>query len=540
MDFIDADTGLAVEQASTIPPFFVDDNEDGPDNGADTQPARKRTCSVPTSLSDRPKLTVLYNGMDQSSICSSSVEKTALGPMWQRWKDYCISLGETGEPWIPQYGLQLYNNRTDLQNSADYNHQKVDGFFKYLHDSNVGKTVMDKGKTFLNTHLKCEHHCRLVAAGMYGALVQVSVGKSLSVRKQVGAVASQAASQAIDGCEDIQAGLEQLIPAHQLRRMLLFVFAPVPSGLVAKMDPINRIIFGCNYNTMSQTSRRGEEQYGQRMIQRNYAWLTEIGFGGTGVSQIVTNKAKHNKEGWLEYCYTLPHMDPLRDSSSFHGLLLIQRHNIDNEPFPDLASNDYNKLFNYWTYPAARDRTKHIEPRQFGGNFESFFSDANIVCAKITHQPRFQAIQEMDRQGLSEPIQRRMTGHKGKQQTIHQRCYANNPPTPGIVQRAGGDPSDPKGFESTPFKLTPMESTLCDAILLELLPELVSQHKMICEQFDGAKTYKNRVANRLYTKKGMTTSMVMDVKQCIVMLASPVLDPVSYLLTADTRSLRQQ
>ena len=41
MDFIDADTGLAVEQASTIPPFFVDDNEDGPDNGADTQPARK-------------------------------------------------------------------------------------------------------------------------------------------------------------------------------------------------------------------------------------------------------------------------------------------------------------------------------------------------------------------------------------------------------------------------------------------------------------------------------------------------------------------
>jgi hypothetical protein len=73
---------------------------------------------------------------------------------------------------------------------------------------------------------------------------------------------------------------------------------------------------------LNQTLRRGEELYGQRLIQRLTVKLSEIGLFETTASVIVTNKAKHNQEGWLEYMTMLPHMDPIRDTAAWHGLLL--------------------------------------------------------------------------------------------------------------------------------------------------------------------------------------------------------------------------
>ena len=128
--------------------------------------------------------------------------------------------------WIQCYGLQLYNKRCtqNIKNHLEYDHQAVDSFFQYLSSNGAGKSVMVKAKTFLNTNLKCEHYSRLVEAGMYGELVEVKVGASLAVKKCVGTVASQAASHALETCQDLQADLEQLLSPSQIRGLSLSAF----------------------------------------------------------------------------------------------------------------------------------------------------------------------------------------------------------------------------------------------------------------------------------------------------------------------------
>ena len=274
------------------------------------------------------------------------------------------------------------------------------------------------------------------------------------------------------------------------------------------------------------------------MMQRCLAWLQEIGYTGLEASQIVTNKAKHNQMGWLEFTYCLSHMDPTRDSSSWHGILLIIRLCVDGEQFPNIATGAIEDIFSIFVYPSARDRSKPLEPTKLSNNFAAYFDDCEVVCAKVTHQPRFQAIQEMDREGIPEPIVRRMTGHKGKDQTVLHKSYANNPPTSAVVHRAGGNPDSPKTFDPTPFKLSPQEKAWCDELLRALVPGLVEQHDLVCTAFNAAKSHTERTKKRLYTKKGMLASMLRDVRNAFVMAASPELDPVTFLLMTDRRSIR--
>jgi hypothetical protein len=214
-----------------------------------------------------PKFAELYTGMDQTDMCGASTEK-ALRSIWPRWHRFCtLDPKFKEESWVAGHGLQLYKDRVDLKNHTDYNQERVDKFFVHLRDTNVPKTMMGKAKTFLNTNLKCEHHCRLLEKGFYASPVQIQVGLSLSVKSKISDVQSRAASLALDQCEDIQAGLEQLIPADKIREMNQFVLRATKGGAVSKLAPINRLIYACHFNLLMATARRGEELQGQRMIQ---------------------------------------------------------------------------------------------------------------------------------------------------------------------------------------------------------------------------------------------------------------------------------
>ena len=150
-------------------------------------------------------------------------------------------------------------------------------------------------------------------------------------------------------------------------------------------------------------------------------------------------------------------MDPTRDSAAYHGLLWCWCFIVLKEALPSFVDDNYKAIYSLWSYPAVMDCTKHIDPSKFGDNFTAFFTDAGIVCAKKTHQPRFQSIQEMDRMGIPEPLQLRMTGHKEKESTVHQKSYAHNPPSKCLVQRAGGDPEDQRFFNPVHFQLSTEE-----------------------------------------------------------------------------------
>ena len=188
--------------------------------------------------------------------------------------------------------------------------------------------------------------------------------------------------------------------------MSLSVLSAKPGGAVMKLQPFYRLQFASLYYSMSATTRRGEEFRDQRLIQRNNTHLDEIGFHGMRACQIVTNKAKHNKEGRLEYTYILPNMDPLGDAGAWSGGSVLWRQKVNHERFPDFTSDDYSAIFGVWTYPCVHDRSKHIESSQVSTIFESFYSDNGVTCEKVTHQPRFQAIQRMDRQARIENFEK--------------------------------------------------------------------------------------------------------------------------------------
>ncbi len=474
----------------------------------------------------------IYPAMDPANICAKSVEIQIRG-IWTWWSQFSAQKSRTS--WKINHGLDLYQERTTTQDPQQYNMQLVDDYFKFLVEQKASKTVVGKSKTFLNTHLKCEHYMRLQEAGHYPALVDVSVGKSKTVKNLVNQVNMKAASRVFQDCTDIHADLHQLISPLEIRKMMLYVFQPKPDGRVAKMDPLNRIYFACHFNTLNSTTRRGEELYEQRIIQRATTFLPEIGPFGVWSSQVITNKAKHNKYGWVEYTSLLTHRDPKRDAAASHGLLWVYRFCIALEPIPPFTT-DYKLVYSTYTYPSKLDPSKPIDKKKFSDNFDAFFHDADVICAKKVHQPRFQGTQEMDRAGLSETTQKRMTGHKGSRQSVHEKSYANNPPPQALVQRAGGNPKEQQNFNATALTPTPLEHMLAHQVTNLLVPELTEEHEKLCRRFNEKKSVEERKKERLYTLRGTAGHMLYEICQFVLMMATPPIDPVSYKININDRA----
>jgi hypothetical protein len=254
----------------------------------------------------------------QGKICAPSVE-TKLHGTWSKWAEYCKVSSYPGEPWAAtMFGLGLFPNGSDINNPNNWDCERTDGFFNWLEDTKQAKTVVKNAKTFLNIHLQCEYFCHLHTTMGYASLVTFHVGESLMVKNISRAVNARTAQAAMDNCADIQADLDQLLSASKVREILLSALRPKEGGLVSQLNPTNALIFCCMYTCLGQTSRRGEELYEQRLIQRLTVKLSDIGAFGTTTSVTVTNKAKHNQEGWLEYTTMLPHMDPIQDTAAWH------------------------------------------------------------------------------------------------------------------------------------------------------------------------------------------------------------------------------
>lgn len=131
-----------------------------------------------------------------------------------------------------------------------------------------------------------------------------------------------------------------------------------------------------------------------------------------------------------------------------------------------------------------------------------------------------------------------MSGHKGGRQKVHQRSHAHNPPSRCLIQRAGGNPEDLKGFNPIHFLPSPEEQSWLDEIVMALIPDFVNQHKIACQEYWPAKSHGERLQKRLTTVKGLLSSLVKDTEHFVMMAASPLVHPFTQLLNKlDTRSL---
>jgi len=483
-----------------------------------------------------PSLEHLYK-MPKANICSDTTEKK-IRPYYERWKEFCRSIGQPDDI-IELYGLSLYHARSseDVKNPHAYDRSLVDKFMIFVVENRYGKSAPETAKTFLNTHLKCEHYKRQQLAGCdYADLVEIKVGESLVVKSQVKLSNARAASEALDNCEDIQGELEQFIPAHKLREMILYVFEPIKGGEVEKLCPIYRLHFVCAKTCLDQTVRRGEELRPQLLIQRSSRFVSEVGPHGVVDETTICNKAKHNQDGHLEITKLLPHYDPLRCSAAHHGLMMVHRLCAEKEKLPDFLGDDYKAIYSIHTYPAERG-SGHVDEKEFNKLYHAHYDDAKVVCQNVMHLSRKQGVHEMDGVGVPEAIQRRMTGHKGKEQTVHQKSYARRPPTMGLVQRAGGNPFELKKFNPVVFERSPREEFLLDMLTRSIIPGIMNDYDEICSRHDGAKSAAERAKKRLSTIKGMLGWIKYCVECMFLMMAAPLVDPVHYKLTEDRTSL---
>ena len=131
----------------------------------------------------------------------------------------------------------------------------------------------------------------------------------------------------------------------------------------------------------------------------------------------------------------------------------------------------------------------------------------------------------------------RMSGHKGKERTVHQKSHARNPPTQALEQRAGGDHRFPSQFNPIVFVTSKSEQDLIDCLLQKLVPQVVGWHQVITQRFNSASGYQERTSQRLYTLKGTLQWILRCVCHLLLMIASPLLDPINHSLLRNRRSL---
>ena len=119
----------------------------------------------------------------------------------------------------------------------------------------------------------------------------------------------------------------------------------------------------------------------------------------------------------------------------------------------------------------------------------------------------------------------RMSGHKGKEKTVHQTSYAVNPPVKALVQRAGGDVDHIKQFHPAHYEVEFQEQLLVNELVELLVPKLVSDHAEIKRRFDEARTPVKRKQARLFTLKGSLGWQIHAIGKAILLLACPLVDP---------------
>jgi hypothetical protein len=251
-------------------------------------------------------------------------------------------------------------------------------------------------------------------------------------------------------CVDLCADIDNMVSATDENKMMCQILDPKPQGDVMKLNEHYRIVFGATWTSLRCTTRRGEEYYGQKLIQRFSRVCPNIGPPpGTLCGMIITYHAKHNQVGRYEYSAVAPHINPILDSNAWHGMLWIEVYVDNKTPFPDF--DKYEEVFNIPTYHSLRNPKKAMSEGALYTMFKANTNDANIVKDSVTHQPRKQTLSELDNKGVPSTSSSRLSGHKTSSKDqgskAQQESYTTNPPINAMVAAAGGDHTCPENHQ---------------------------------------------------------------------------------------------
>lgn len=300
-----------------------------------------------------------------------------------------------------------------------------------------------------------------------------------------------------------------------------------------RLDPMNRIVFATSFLSQYVTARRGDEHrkqcIGHRWLVRNTS-LGPLG-GPVRLSNVLSKGAKHNQFGRTEKYGLTAHMDPMRDTCSWVGLMWLYRLVVMREKIPRLDSKE---AYHIPVFPSVK-KDGPISPEQYRANWSAAFNEANLKKAKKTSIMRLLSYHNMDDNGVPEEQRARLAGHqKGNNNTNSTKSlrenYQTNIPLKAAVSQARGDPKHTE--QHCPCRLN---ASVPDE-LLNLIPEVheqVSNMHAVHAAADRCKTLKEQLGLRLKMGPLASDSLVGEIRMAFQMLASRPVDPVCFVVHPD-------
>jgi hypothetical protein len=271
-------------------------------------------------------------------------------------------------------------------------------------------------------------------------------------------------------------------------------------------------------------------------------WKDEIGHNGGSMNpHVVTNNGKANVNGHLEYTAFLRHVNALQDTAASDGCCFFQRFGRLFEDVPDFRQWRATKKLTL--YRGHASRASPVSKSHMNGHWTEQFRAYDIVCGKLTHQPRVQGQQYLDNCGVDIIQITRIARHKQQGSSwergltpVQQRSYLLNPPIQAIVAAAGGNWRYPQCHDPAWGKVTAEMQVLLDQLIDAIVPRLRQRYNEVHELFAVTRSYNQRKENRLFMAKGAIHYIKFAMEHALLMLASRPVRKVNGQWTLQTQS----
>jgi hypothetical protein len=272
-----------------------------------------------------------------------------------------------------------------------------------FNECNATMYLMSITINFLNKHSKAE----AVAYGWNQVIP--SVGSIDAVSDYMWQAMQRTATHARDTGEDLQANLDNSITAVQMEDMLLSGLSTIDPVLCG-MKPLARYQFCAiickGFLTLNQSDEFCNLTLGHTLVR----FIEVLGSGGgTEAAHMITNEAKANSVGSLEYTGVVMHINPLQDAAAWDGVCSMQRYTKMQEPVPDFA--DYGDFYNRPFYRSYNNYEIALAAATMYQQWHKQFNVHSVCCSKLTHHPRKQGQQQLDNLGVGVGQIARLAGH---------------------------------------------------------------------------------------------------------------------------------
>lgn len=501
----ESDTSVAAARGAT--PFSANTARTSND-------ARRDSISTPPD----PRVQQAYDMLQSQSRGEKSSTEKKINPYHKYWKAFCVANGIMTENEQKQHLHFLNANKEpDMVKMRSFI-QFLDGMENKLTAGQLGTACL-----FIQTYLN-----RQMAANDK-TIIKGAVKNDPIIKEVLKGYQNSKATRALSEGEDFQSAIATRITKEQMYDMTKQGLNPTDESL-KRLHTLSLMNTVAGVRHTHQTGQRGDDLRNFSAAMGFTQVCDYIGPNGTELNYVITNQGKTNKVGKHEYSAFAPHLNPMLDTTAWHGFIFMYRHSVMQEPVPNLL--DWKDYYKRPVYRGSSGASVSLDSSSQNEHWNKLYASEDVQVAKVVHQGRVESQQHLDNVGVSQAHISRAHHYTDKSvSTAQATSYLYNPPLDAVVARAGGDPRNIRYFDPVWNKVPVSEELLSLAV-----PDLVTQIKAVEEEFSKMSTIGERKSKQLHTARGTANSFKSRVEHALRAAASRPLD-VNTKLIVDSEPL---